>query len=84
MVPLFVSRAEASCCSKNCHHLSYRLCVVWRASLSAAAMEVKVLVVLAVLIALGCCDDLSGIRVDGNKFVNHANQTVKLMVRELC
>ena len=46
-------------------------------------MEVKVLVVLAVLIALGCCDDLSGIRVDGNKFVNHANQTVKLMVREL-
>ena len=47
-------------------------------------MEVKVLVVLAVLIALGCCDDLSGVRVDGNKFVNHANQTVKLMVRELC
>ena len=46
-------------------------------------MEVKALVVLAVLIAQVCCDDLSGIHVVGNQFVNHANQTVTLLVREM-
>ncbi len=47
------------------------------------AMAVKVLVVLAVLIAKVFSYDLSGIRVEGNQFVNHANQTVILTVRSV-
>lgn len=44
---------------------------------------VLLLVVLALTVLPGYTYDLSGIRVDGNKFVNHANQPVILMVRKI-
>lgn len=48
-----------------------------------AVKVVSLLALLALNVPSGCTYDLTGIKVDGNRLVNHLNQTVVLRVSRM-